>query len=123
MSLLEDVKRKAKQLPARLGALDKELQAIAKKLQKLEQKGLERGKAHWRKEGEKAYLYLVYPMEKGTRPRVYVGSDPKKVKQTQDAIARAFEFDELAERQSVLQQCYARSIAAVNEAARYLDKW
>lgn len=53
MSLLEDVKRKAKQLPARLGALDKELQAIAKKLQKLEQMGLERGKAHWRKEGKK----------------------------------------------------------------------
>ena len=50
MSLLEDVKRKAKQLPARLGALDKELQAIAKKLQKLEQMGLERGKAHWRKD-------------------------------------------------------------------------
>lgn len=123
MSLLEDVKRKAKQLPARLVALDKELQAIAKKLQKLEQMGLERGKAHWRKEGKKAYLYLVYPMEKGTRPRVYVGSDPKKVKQTQDAIARAFEFDELAERQSVLQQCFARSMAAVNEAARYLDKW
>ena len=85
--------------------------------------GLERGKAHWRKEREKVYLYLIYPMDKGTRARVYVGSDPKKVKQAQDAIARAYEFDELAERQTLLQQCFARSMAAISEAARNLDKW
>ena len=123
MSLFRDVKRKAQQLPARLEALDKEFKAIAKRLQKLEKMGLERGKAHWRKEREKVYLYLIYPMDKGARTRVYVGSDPKKVKQAQDAIARAYEFDELAERQTLLQQCFARGTAAIDEAARYLDKW
>jgi len=123
MSLLKDVKRKALQLPTRLEALDKEIKTIAKRLQRLEKMGLERGKAHWRKEGEKAYLYLIYPMEKGERPRVYVGSDPKKVKQAQDAIARAVEFDELTQRHSGLQQCFARCIAAFDDAVRYLDKW
>ena len=82
-------------LPGVIAKLDAELATAQKRMAQLKRDGLVYATEHWR---EGRYLYLVHPQHDGERKREYVGTDPKKIKAAQDAIARARDYDALAER-------------------------
>jgi len=78
---------------------------------------------HWR---EGRYLYLVHPQHDGERKREYVGTDPKKIKAAQDAIARARDYDALAERARQIEATLYEGGQRLASAVDYLSgkrKW
>ena len=78
---------------------------------------------HWR---EGRYLYLVHPQHDGERKREYVGTDPKKIKAAQDAIARARDYDALAERARQIEATVYDGGQRLASAVDYLSgkrKW
>ncbi|HEP9230343.1 TPA: hypothetical protein VDV27_005218 [Pseudomonas aeruginosa] len=77
-------------LPGVIAKLDAELATAQKRMAQLKRAGLVYATEHWR---EGRYLYLVHPQHDGERKREYVGTDPKKIKAAQDAIARARDYD------------------------------
>lgn len=77
-------------LPGVITKLDAELATAQKRMAQLKRAGLIYATEHWR---EGRYLYLVHPQHDGERKREYVGTDPKKIKAAQDAIARARDYD------------------------------
>lgn len=84
----------AASLPGVIAKLDAELAEAHKRMAQLKRAGLIYATEHWR---EGRYLYLVHPQQDGERKREYVGTDPKKIKAAQEAIARAHEYDKLAD--------------------------
>lgn len=77
------------------------LAAIADRMAALKRAGLIYAAEHWR---EGRYLYLIFPMKDGQRPKpAYVGCDPARIAEAQAALARAVEFDALAEQQRRLE--------------------
>lgn len=88
-------------LPALIAKLDAALAALADRMAALKRAGLIYAAEHWR---EGRYLYLIFPMKDGQRPKPgYVGCDPVRIAQAQAALARAVEYDALAERQRRLE--------------------
>lgn len=91
----------AGKLPGQLAKLDATLAAIADRMAALKRAGLIYAAEHWR---EGRYLYLIFPMKDGQRPKpAYVGCDPARIAEAQAALARAVEFDALAEQQRRLE--------------------
>lgn len=75
--------------------------AIATKMLDLEKLGLIRAAPyfHWKK-----YLYLIYPMQRGKRKRVYVGSDRAKIVQAEAGIERGKEHLVLAQQLRLVER-------------------
>lgn len=91
----------AGKLPGQISKLDATLAAIADRMAALKRAGLIYAAEHWR---EGRYLYLIFPMRDGQRPKpAYVGCDPARIAEAQAALARAVEFDALAEQQRRLE--------------------
>jgi hypothetical protein len=91
----------AGKLPGQIAKLDAVLAAIAARMAELKRAGLIYAAEHWR---EGRYLYLIFPMRDGQRPKpAYVGCDPARIAEAQAALARAVEFDALAEQQRRLE--------------------
>ena len=89
----------------------------------LKRAGLVYATEHWR---EGRYLYLVHPQHDGERKREYVGTDPKKIKAAQDAIARARDYDALAERARQIEATLYEGGQRLASAVDYLSgkrKW
>lgn len=96
-----ELAKEAGKLPAMLAKLDATLAAIADRMAALKRAGLIYAAEHWR---EGRYLYLIFPMRDGQRPKpAYVGCDPARIAEAQAALARAVEFDALAEQQRRLE--------------------
>lgn len=91
----------AGKLPGQIAKLDATLAAIADRMAALKRAGLIYAAEHWR---EGRYLYLIFPMRDGQRPKpAYVGCDPARIAEAQAALARAVEYDALAEQQRRLE--------------------
>lgn len=100
-----ELMKRAGELPAKIVALEKTIQAVDTRMAELKGVGLTYATEHWRKDagGEPKFLYLLYPTRAGEkRRRDYVGSDPAKVAEARAGIARAREYDQLAEQQRTL---------------------
>ena len=105
----------AASLPGAIAKLDAELSAAKKRMALLKRAGLIYATKHWR---EGRYLYLVHRQHDGERKREYVGTDPRKIKAAQDAIARARDYDALAERvrqiEAILDEGGQRLVSALD---------
>ena len=44
---------------------------------------------------EGKYLYLIFPMAGGSRDRIYIGSDPNKIRAAKEGIKRQLDYAEL----------------------------
>lgn len=96
-----ELAKEAGKLPGQLAKLDAILAAIAARMAELKRAGMIYAAEHWR---EGRYLYLIFPMKNGQRPKpAYVGCDPARIAEAQAALARAVEFDALAEQQRRLE--------------------
>ena len=96
-----ELAKEAGKLPGQLAKLDATLAAIADRMAALKRAGLIYAAEHWR---EGRYLYLIFPMRDGQRPKpAYVGCDPARIAEAQAALARAVEFDALAEQHRRLE--------------------
>ena len=110
-------------LPGVITKLDAELATAQKRMAQLKRAGLVYATEHWR---EGRYLYLVHPQHDGERKREYVGTDPKKIKAAQDAIARARDYDALAERARQIEATLYEGGQRLASAVDYLSgkrKW
>ena len=97
-----DLLKLAGELPAKIAELEASIQAVDKRMAELKAAGLIYATEHWRKDaaGEPKFLYLLYPSRAGEKlRRDYVGSDPAKVAEARAGIARAQEYDQLADQQ------------------------
>lgn len=66
---------------------------IRAEMRELEQLGIINASTHFQ---QGKYLYVIYPMVRGQRKRVYVGSDRVKIAATEAAIKRGERYRELA---------------------------
>lgn len=99
-------------LPGLIANIDVTTAELNQRLAELKAQGLIYATEHW-KDGK--YMTLLYPIKPGQpRQRKYVGNDPTKVKNAQEQIQRAKEFD-LIDRQ--LQ----RINSTLSEALRHLS--
>lgn len=90
----EECEKLASDLPALIAGRAKECERISATMENLKYAGLIYARTHWR---EQKYFYLIYPTDSsGNRKREYIGTNAEKIKTSQDAIARAHEYDRLA---------------------------
>lgn len=89
------------------------IEMLKKEARQLERAGLTTGRPTFNRQ---KYLYMYYPNAgvKGGRDRVYVGSDPEKVRSALEAVARTDRHRELKEREAAAHSLleYIRSSTA-----------
>ncbi len=108
-------------LPGIIARLDAAKTDLAERMAALEQQGLIYATVHM-KDGK--YAVLLYPILPGQpRRRVYVGKDPQKVQDAQDAIQRAKDYDELAKQAARLEAVLTHGYRSLQEAARDMSSW
>lgn len=94
--LMTQMKSKIAKAPRALAAIEGEIQDILTRMRTLKQAGLIYARTHVR---SGRYTLLIYPMKDGVRPTpTYIGTDAAKIKAAEEAIARAEEYEELAEK-------------------------
>lgn len=117
MCVLQDVEGLADQLPALIEGRRTTLAAKKAQMTELEKAGLTYASEHWR---EGKYMYLIYPTHDGQRPRKYVGTDPQKVAAARAGIARAQEFDRLADETRKIEAGLQQGLFRLREAVAFL---
>ncbi len=100
-------------IPSKIEALESELNRTYERMKELEKAGLIYGRVHWR---GKKYMLIVSPMKNGERPNpTYIGSDPAKIKDAEEGILRAVEYDQLQDKAKAFSQ-------TIDEATRALSR-
>ena len=83
----------ATRLPELIANVDAATAELTQRLAELKAQGLIYATEHW-KDGK--YMTLLYPIQPGQpRQRKYVGNDPAKVKEAQEQIQRAKDYDSI----------------------------
>lgn len=111
-------------LPQMIDALEQEIATVAGRMTTLKKAGIIYASEHWRKDrdGEPKYFYLLYPSKVGEkRRREYVGSEPERIETARAGMARAAEYDSLADRERRLQHRIHSVAHALREAQGALN--
>lgn len=106
-------------LPSMLDQLADELAEVISRMEKLKNAGLIYAVEHWRKDahGRPTYFYLNYPSHAGEkRRREYIGRDPARIEAAQAGIARASQYDQLAQVQAELEARIDRVTGTIRRA-------
>jgi len=103
------------QVDLTLTALRKALADVDWQIGELEKQSYTQATEHW-KEGK--YLYLVHPMQNGSRVREYIGADPAKVEWARQRVKRFQIHEDLLARKRLLAQHSRRLEQAIGDVGR-----
>ena len=117
---LSSLANAATRLPDLISSFDVATTGLNQQLIELKSKGLIYATEHW-KDGK--YMTLLYPIQPGKpRQRKYVGNDPAKVKEAQEQIQRAKEYEAIVRQVQRIDGTLAEALRQLTSVTQTLSK-